>query len=93
VIGTAGSINTGATDELQALAALCCEEYLWFHVDGAFGALARLGPSLQPIVAGIELADSVALDLHKWMYLPFEIASDVLVPPCHTSPCSRDPVQ
>jgi aromatic-L-amino-acid decarboxylase len=58
---------------LQALAALCREEDLWFHVDGAFGALARLVPSLQPIVAGIELADSIALDLHKWMYLPFEI--------------------
>jgi aromatic-L-amino-acid decarboxylase len=74
VIGTAGTINTGATDNLQALAALCREENLWFHVDGAFGALARLVPSLQPIVAGIELADSIALDLHKWMYLPFEIA-------------------
>jgi aromatic-L-amino-acid decarboxylase len=74
VIGTAGTINTGATDDLQALAALCREENLWFHVDGAFGALARLVPSLQPIVAGIELADSIALDLHKWMYLPFEIA-------------------
>src|SRR3984893_3700686 len=74
VIGTAGTINTGATDDLQALAALCRAEDLWFHVDGAFGALARLVPSLQPIVAGIELADSIALDLHKWMYLPFEIA-------------------
>ena len=74
VIGTAGTINTGATDDLQALAALCREENLWFHVDGAFGALARLVPTLQPIVAGIELADSIALDLHKWMYLPFEIA-------------------
>jgi len=74
VIGTAGTINTGATDDLEGLAALCREEDLWFHVDGAFGALARLVPRLQPIVAGIELADSVAFDLHKWMYLPFEIA-------------------
>lgn len=74
VIGTAGTVNTGATDDLAALAALCREEDLWFHVDGAFGALARLVPELQPVVAGIEQADSVALDLHKWMYLPFEIA-------------------
>ena len=62
MIGTAGTINTGATDDLEGLAALSREEDLWFHVDGAFGALARLVPSLQPIVAGIELADSVAFD-------------------------------
>jgi glutamate/tyrosine decarboxylase-like PLP-dependent enzyme len=47
---------------------------LWFHVDGAFGALARIAPSLAPLVAGIEHADSVAFDLHKWIYLPFEVA-------------------
>ena len=74
VIGTAGTVNTGATDDLEALAELCREEGLWFHVDGAFGALARLVPDLRPMVAGIEQADSIALDLHKWMYLPFEIA-------------------
>jgi len=74
VIGTAGTINTGATDDLKGLAGLCREEDLWFHIDGAFGALARLVPNLRPVVAGIELADSVAFDLHKWMYLPFEIA-------------------
>jgi glutamate/tyrosine decarboxylase-like PLP-dependent enzyme len=53
---------------------LCHEEKLWFHVDGAFGALAKIVPSLVPLVAGIEQADSLAFDLHKWMYLPFEVA-------------------
>jgi glutamate/tyrosine decarboxylase-like PLP-dependent enzyme len=73
VVGTAGTVNTGATDDLRALSALCREEQLWFHVDGAFGALVRLAPSLAPMVAGLEAADSVAFDLHKWGYLPFEV--------------------
>jgi aromatic-L-amino-acid decarboxylase len=73
VIGNAGTVNTGATDDLLALARICREEQVWFHVDGAFGALAALAPSLRSIVAGLELADSVAVDLHKWGYLPFEV--------------------
>ena len=72
VIGTAGTVNTGATDDLRALAKICAEEKLWFHVDGAFGALARLAPKHRAIADGIELADSIAFDLHKWMYMPFE---------------------
>lgn len=74
VIGTAGTVNTGATDDLRALAAFARAEGLWFHVDGAFGALARLAPDLRPVVEGIEEADSLAFDLHKWGYLPFECA-------------------
>lgn len=74
VIGNAGTVNTGAIDDLAALAGICREEELWLHVDGAFGALAKMAPSLASLVAGIELADSVAFDLHKWMYLPFEVA-------------------
>lgn len=74
VIGNAGTINNGATDDLEALARLCRAENLWFHVDGAFGAWAKLVPDVQSQVAGIEQADSLAFDLHKWMYLPFEIA-------------------
>jgi glutamate/tyrosine decarboxylase-like PLP-dependent enzyme len=74
VIGNAGTINNGATDDLAALAQLSREEQLWFHVDGAFGAWARLAPDVQSQVAGMEQADSIAFDLHKWMYLPFEIA-------------------
>lgn len=72
VVGTAGTVNTGATDDLEALARICRREGLWFHVDGAFGALAALVPSLQPVVAGMEHADSLAFDLHKWGYLPYE---------------------
>ncbi|HJZ67550.1 MAG TPA: pyridoxal-dependent decarboxylase [Blastocatellia bacterium] len=74
VIGNAGTVNTGATDDLAALAGFCGKEGLWFHVDGAFGALANIVPSLAPLVAGIQQADSLAFDLHKWMYLPFEVA-------------------
>jgi len=74
VVGTAGTVNTGATDHLCALAALCRAEGLWFHIDGAFGALARVSPALRAAVAGIEEADSLAFDLHKWGYLPFECA-------------------
>ncbi len=73
-IGTAGTVNSGATDDLDALADLCAEEEIWFHVDGAFGALARLVPSLAPALRGMDRADSLAFDLHKWMYLPYEIA-------------------
>jgi len=74
VIGNAGTVNTGAIDDLAGLARFCRDEDLWFHVDGAFGALAKLVPSLSSLVDGIEQADSVAFDLHKWMYLPFEVA-------------------
>jgi len=74
IIGTAGTVNTGATDDLAALAQFCREEEIWFHVDGAFGALLRLSPSLREKVQGIELADSLGFDLHKWGYLPFECA-------------------
>lgn len=73
VLGNAGTVNTGAFDDLPALAALCQAEDLWFHVDGAFGALAALAPELKPLTAGMELADSLAFDLHKWMYVPYEV--------------------
>jgi aromatic-L-amino-acid/L-tryptophan decarboxylase len=72
IIGNAGTINTGAIDDLNALADLCKREDLWFHVDGAIGAVAVLAPDIKPHLAGMERADSVALDLHKWMHIPFE---------------------
>ena len=72
-VGNAGTVNSGAVDDLPALAALCREENLWFHVDGAFGALLKLSERYAPLVRGLELADSLAFDLHKWMYMPFEI--------------------
>ena len=72
VIGTAGTVNTGAIDDLQALAKLAAEEDLWFHVDGCIGALIAIAPENAFRVAGIERADSVALDPHKWLHTPFE---------------------
>lgn len=72
VIGNAGTINTGAVDDLNALADLCQREDIWFHVDGAIGAIAILAENIKPWLAGIERADSIALDLHKWMHVPFE---------------------
>jgi glutamate/tyrosine decarboxylase-like PLP-dependent enzyme len=74
VIGTAGTVNTGATDDLDALADFCRDESLWFHVDGAFGALVHLSKELKRIVKGMERADSIGFDLHKWGSLPFECA-------------------
>ena len=78
IIGSAGTINTGAIDDLDALADLCKREELWFHVDGAIGAVAVLAENVKPQLSGIEKADSIALDLHKWMHIPFE-AGCVLV--------------
>lgn len=78
VIGSAGTINTGAVDDLNALADLCEREDIWFHVDGAIGAVAVLAADVKPLLSGIERADSIALDLHKWMHMPFE-AGCVLV--------------
>jgi len=72
VIGSAGTINTGAIDDLDALADLCKQEELWFHIDGAIGAVAVLAESVKPQLSGIERADSIALDLHKWLHIPFE---------------------
>lgn len=78
VIGTAGTTNTGAIDDLSALAGLCDREGLWFHVDGCIGGVLRLSPDHAHLVAGIERADSVAIDPHKWLHAPFE-AGAVLI--------------
>jgi glutamate/tyrosine decarboxylase-like PLP-dependent enzyme/pimeloyl-ACP methyl ester carboxylesterase len=73
IVGHAGTVNTGTVDDLAALADLARHEDLWFHVDGAFGALAALSPALRPLVSGISSADSLAFDLHKWMHLPYDL--------------------
>ena len=78
VIGTAGTVDTGAVDDLAGLADLCRREKLWFHVDGAYGALAMLAPDLAPRLNGIERADSLAFDFHKWGQVPYD-AGFVLV--------------
>ncbi|MBH5368759.1 pyridoxal phosphate-dependent decarboxylase family protein [Bradyrhizobium glycinis] len=72
VVASAGTVDIGAIDDLRAIAALCREEGIWFHVDGAFGALAILSPELAPLLGGIELADSIALDFHKWGQVPYD---------------------
>ena len=78
VVASAGTINTGSVDDCAGLAAFCKREGLWFHVDGAIGAVVALSPRHRHLVLGMEQADSVALDLHKWLHVPFE-AGCVLV--------------
>ena len=72
VVGNAGSVSTGAIDPLPEMAALCREFGLWFHVDGAYGALAAVLPDAPDAFAGLREADSVAVDPHKWLYAPLE---------------------
>ncbi len=78
VIGNAGTVDMGAIDDLAALAAVCRREELWFHVDGACGALGMMSEQLKPKFVGIEQADSLALDFHKWAQVPYD-AGFVLV--------------
>jgi aromatic-L-amino-acid/L-tryptophan decarboxylase len=78
IIGTVGTVNHGAIDPLPALAAIARREQLWLHIDGAFGALAALSPTLRPLLAGLEQADSLAFDVHKWLHVTYD-AGFVLV--------------
>ncbi|MDH4045355.1 MAG: aminotransferase class V-fold PLP-dependent enzyme [Gemmatimonadota bacterium] len=75
VVGSAGTTNTGATDPLPEIASLCREHGIWFHVDAAYGGFAALCPRGKAELEGIGLADSVTLDPHKWLYVPFECGS------------------
>lgn len=70
VVGTAGTVSTGVIDPLGAIADVCADEGLWFHVDAAYGGPAMLAEDLRPLFAGIERADSIAFDPHKWLYTP-----------------------
>ncbi|MDQ5826488.1 MAG: aminotransferase class V-fold PLP-dependent enzyme [Chloroflexota bacterium] len=72
VVGTGGSVSTGAIDPLPEIAAICREYDLWFHVDGAYGGFAAAVPDVDPDLKGLSLADSVAIDPHKWLYAPLE---------------------
>ena len=72
-IGVAGTTGSGAVDDLDAIADICEEEGLWFHVDGAFGAWAAIAPRARRLVAGMQRSDSLAFDLHKWMYMGYPI--------------------
>jgi len=70
VVGTAGTVATGVIDPLQEIGRICEDEALWFHVDAAYGGPAVLAEDLRHLFAGIERADSIAFDPHKWMYTP-----------------------
>lgn len=72
IVGTAGTVASGAIDDLNALAELAQREKVWFHVDGAYGALAMFAPELAPKLRGIERADSLAFDFHKWGQVPYD---------------------
>lgn len=78
IVGNAGTVDVGAIDPLEELADLAHREGLWFHVDGAFGAAAYLSQRLRPMLRGIERADSLAFDFHKWLHVPYD-AGCVLV--------------
>ena len=78
VIATAGSVTCGAIDDLVRIREICRDHGLWMHVDAAFGAAARLSPQLAPRLDGIETADSIAFDFHKWFHVPYD-AGFVLV--------------
>jgi len=72
VVAQAGSVNVGAIDPLDEIADVCAEHGLWFHADGACGAVGAMLPELRPRFAGLERADSITLDPHKWLYIPYE---------------------
>jgi glutamate/tyrosine decarboxylase-like PLP-dependent enzyme len=74
IVGTAGNVSTGAVDPLTAIAAIAARENLWLHVDGAYGAPAAVLPEASADLKALALADSVALDPHKWLYNPIEVA-------------------
>lgn len=71
LVATTGTVNTGASDPLPELADIAATEKMWLHVDGAFGACVRLAPEYRRLAEGLELADSVAFDLHKWLYVQY----------------------
>ena len=73
VVANAGTVNTGAVDSLGEIRAIANRHGLWMHVDGSYGAFAILAPSARQLLAGIEQADSVALDPHKWLYVPVDV--------------------
>jgi glutamate/tyrosine decarboxylase-like PLP-dependent enzyme len=78
IVATSGTVNTGAIDPMDDLLALARKYGMWFHVDGAYGALAKLDPQYAPRLKAIEEADSLAFDLHKWLYVPYEVGCTLI---------------
>ena len=83
VIGNAGDVSTGVVDDLNKIAAICKRYDLWFHIDGAYGIPAAVIPRLKKIFDGIQEADSIALDPHKWLYSPLEAGCTLVKNPQH----------
>ncbi len=83
VVGTAGDVSTGVVDNLKAVAAVCKTHDLWFHIDGAYGIPAAVIPELKDLFNGVEEADSIALDPHKWLYSPLEAGCTLVKNPKH----------
>jgi glutamate/tyrosine decarboxylase-like PLP-dependent enzyme len=83
VIGTAGTVSTGTFDPLREMAMICREFNLWFHIDGAYGALAVMAKDPPPELAGMREADSIAVDPHKWLYAPLEAGCAFVRRPAH----------
>tara|TARA_R110002049_G_scaffold70894_4_gene182953 strand:+ start:210 stop:1697 length:1488 start_codon:yes stop_codon:yes gene_type:complete len=83
VVGTAGDVSTGVVDNLEAIAAICKIKDLWFHIDGAYGIPAAVIPELKAMFKGVEAADSIALDPHKWLYSPLEAGCTLVKNPKH----------
>jgi glutamate/tyrosine decarboxylase-like PLP-dependent enzyme len=75
VVGTGGTTNTGQIDDLEGIAAVAHERNLWFHVDGAYGLAALAAPSVRDRFRGVERADSLVVDPHKWLFAPFDCAA------------------
>jgi aromatic-L-amino-acid/L-tryptophan decarboxylase len=93
VVGNAGTVNTGAIDPLDELADFCRDEGLWFHVDGAYGAMAALSKRLRPLFRGLERADSIAADPHKWLYVPYEAGAALVREPGRLADAFRKPAE
>jgi glutamate/tyrosine decarboxylase-like PLP-dependent enzyme len=83
VIGTAGDVSTGVVDDLLGIAAICKRYDLWFHIDGAYGIPAAAIPEYKKLFQGMEDADSIALDPHKWLYAPLEAGCTLVKNPQH----------
>jgi glutamate/tyrosine decarboxylase-like PLP-dependent enzyme len=93
VVGNAGTVNTGAVDPLDELADFCAREGLWFHADGAYGALAAMSDRLRPLFRGLERAHSVAADPHKWLYVPYEAGAVLVREPGRLAEAYRKPAE
>jgi len=83
VVGTAGDVSTGVVDDLKAIGKICKHHKLWFHIDGAYGIPAAVIPELAAVFDGIDEADSLALDPHKWLYTPLEAGCTLVKNPRH----------